>query len=83
MIIYYYKDKPYSIVAKSKIKASGVTDLLFSLGVIAFHREEFIQGKNDWLDVIIYQCEYDNPDGKIWVRTEKQFFELFKAEEKI
>lgn len=31
-----------------------------------------------WIDVIIYKCLYNNPDGLIWVRESTEFFELFK-----
>lgn len=53
--IYWYKNKAYSILSKSKIKID-----------------------NEWKSCIIYQCEYDNPDGKIWVRLEEEFFDKFK-----
>jgi hypothetical protein len=31
-----------------------------------------------WVDSIIYQTLYNNPDGWIWVRTREEFFSLFK-----
>lgn len=31
-----------------------------------------------WLPVVIYECQYENNDGKIWVREENQFLQLFK-----
>jgi hypothetical protein len=31
-----------------------------------------------WVDSIIYQTLYNNPDGWIWVRTKEEFFSLFK-----
>lgn len=31
-----------------------------------------------WIDVVIYKTEYDNPDGKYWVREKGQFYKLFK-----
>ena len=31
-----------------------------------------------WEECIIYQTLYVNKDGWIWVRTKKEFFELFK-----
>jgi hypothetical protein len=68
--IYYYKGKPYTILAESKIKLSGIIDLP-EIEVTD------VEVGADWVDVIVYECEYDNPDGKIWVRTRKQFFELF------
>ncbi len=30
-----------------------------------------------WIDVIVYQCLYENPDGMIWVREKEEFFKLF------
>lgn len=30
-----------------------------------------------WIDVIIYECLYENPDGMIWVRKKEEFFKLF------
>lgn len=53
--IYYYKDKPYTIVINSKIKIEG-----------------------EWKNVIIYHCEYENPDGMYWTRFTDEFFDLFK-----
>ena len=32
-----------------------------------------------WIDAIIYQALYVNKDGIFWVRTKKEFFELFKT----
>jgi hypothetical protein len=32
-----------------------------------------------WVECIIYQTLYDNKDNWIWVRTKKEFFELFKS----
>lgn len=33
----------------------------------------------DWIDGIIYQCLYDNPDGIFWIRTKEDFFLKFKT----
>lgn len=33
---------------------------------------------SQWEKCVVYKCEYPNPDGDIWVRSEKEFFELFK-----
>ena len=33
-----------------------------------------------WVDAIIYQTLYINEDGVFWVRTKKEFFELFKTD---
>jgi hypothetical protein len=30
-----------------------------------------------WIDVVVYECQYDNPDGMIWVREREEFFKLF------
>lgn len=35
-----------------------------------------IDGK--WVDGVIYTCLYNNPEGMTWVRTEEEFFRLFK-----
>lgn len=35
-----------------------------------------IEGK--WVDCVIYQTLYDNPDGEFWVRTKDEFHSLFK-----
>lgn len=40
--------------------------------------ETKIKVGSEWWDAIIYQCLYDNPDGMIWVRFKKDFFDLFK-----
>lgn len=34
-----------------------------------------------WVDIVIYQCEYSNPDGQIWCRLENDFFSKFKKVE--
>ena len=31
-----------------------------------------------WIDSVVYEALYDNPDGKFWVRTKEEFFKLFK-----
>ena len=35
-----------------------------------------------WKDCVVYECEYENPDGSIWVRQRQEFFELFKPKAK-
>lgn len=40
-----------------------------------------IKHEETWRDVIIYRCEYYNPDGMIWVRFSDDFFILFKEKE--
>ena len=35
-----------------------------------------------WKDCVVYRCEYENPDGSIWVRQRQEFFELFKPKAK-
>jgi hypothetical protein len=71
--IYYFKGKPYSIISESKLKTIGIIEGNF------IWVDNYDIGE-EWTPVIIYQCEYDNPEGKIWVRTKKQFLELFKTE---
>lgn len=34
-----------------------------------------VDGK--WIDCVIYQTLYDNPDGVFWVRSSKEFYNLF------
>lgn len=34
-----------------------------------------------WVDCVIYQCLYENPDGMIWVRPKGLFYELFKKKD--
>ena len=41
------------------------------------HQSKIKRG-DKWILVIIYECQYENPDGQIWVREEKEFFEKFK-----
>lgn len=36
-----------------------------------------------WLNAIIYECLYDNPSGKYFVREEGEFFEKFKLVESV
>lgn len=43
------------------------------------HRRLKLKFDSVWHPAIEYKCLYDNPDGLFWVRTEKEFFELFKA----
>lgn len=31
-----------------------------------------------WVNCIVYQCLYYNPDGGVWVRERQQFLKLFK-----
>ena len=35
-----------------------------------------------WKDCVVYKCEYENPEGSIWVRQRQEFFELFKPKAK-
>lgn len=41
-----------------------------------FANSKFKIGKL-WIDVIIYETLYDNPDGKYWVRENGEFHKLF------
>lgn len=40
--------------------------------------ESSIKLNNKWEKIIIYECQYDNPEGMLWVRLKNDFFELFK-----
>lgn len=42
---------------------------------ILYH--SFIKVDGTWEPVIVYQCEYENPDGQVWVREQDEFFNLF------
>lgn len=78
--IYYYKDKPYSIVCESKIRFSGIRTLIELTGASSIVFEEFdFCWKDEWVEVVIYKTEYPNTDGEIWVRTKLEFYELFKT----
>lgn len=44
--------------------------------------ETKIKVGNMWKDCVVYKCEYENPDGDIWVRQSREFFELFKPKPK-
>ena len=30
-----------------------------------------------WIDCVIYQTLYNNKDGEFWVRSSKEFYDLF------
>lgn len=30
-----------------------------------------------WIDVVVYECLYENKDGMVWVREKEEFFKLF------
>lgn len=47
----------------------------------AISRELKLKFDGVWYDAIEYKCLYNNPYGRVWVRTEKEFFELFKPVE--
>jgi hypothetical protein len=79
-VTYYYKDKPYKIVAHSKIKLSGLADLFYIYNPEGYYMGN-ITHDEEWINVVIYQCLYDNPDGDIWVREREQFYELFKSKD--
>lgn len=34
-----------------------------------------------WINCVIYQTLYDNPDGIYWVRNSEEFFKLFEPVE--
>lgn len=73
---YWYKNKPYRVLYESRIKTQGIPDLIASIDIMA--HTIFLDSKLEWIDVVIYECLYENPDGTIWVREKKQFYELFK-----
>lgn len=31
-----------------------------------------------WIDVVIYECQYENKDGMTWVREKEEFYKLFQ-----
>jgi hypothetical protein len=70
--VYRFKGKPYLFVAQSKIKLSGLVDAGYVF------TDDVPEELPDWVDVVIYKCLYDNPDGEIWVREASQFYKLFE-----
>lgn len=40
--------------------------------------ESKVKIEDVWHPCIVYECLYDNPDGKIWIRIKDSFFNLFK-----
>lgn len=77
--VYWFKDKPYKILHESKIKLNGIIDLLSSINSNKVWMERvLVEEHGEWIDVIIYQALYENPDGQIWVREKNEFYEKFK-----
>lgn len=72
--VYYFKDKPYEILYRSKMK----TEDFFKLAIGSYN-EQIGNWKSPWTEVVIYKCLYYNPDGEVWVREINEFFEKFKA----
>ena len=68
---YYYKGKPYKVLLETKAKASGFADAM---------DVDRYDASREWIDVVIYECLYENPDGMVWVRTKEQFYNLFTTE---
>lgn len=80
--VYYYKGKPYAKIVETKIKASGILDFVSGMNSNKRYVDLiFVEKCNEWVDVVIYECLYENPDGQIWVREKTQFYELFKTKE--
>lgn len=80
--ILYYKDKPYRVLLISKIKANSLAELIYKYTA---SETNYIEKNpeytgDEWIDVVIYQCLYVNPDGHIWVREYNEFFNLFKPQ---
>jgi hypothetical protein len=73
---YYFKGKPYVILWESKMKISDLRNVIH-LNWWQRFLLRLIFGKNQWLDIVIYKCMYDNPEGKIWVREKSEFYRLF------
>jgi hypothetical protein len=71
--VYYYKGKPYRILMESRLKARGV----FELFGFDWIEDKYFEDR-EWVEVVIYETLYENPDGRVWVREKEQFFKLFK-----
>lgn len=71
----YYKGKPYSIVAESKIKLEGIWDVVREDGDTMYECD--MSYMPEWANVVIYKSELD---GRIWVRFKEEFYKLFKEE---
>jgi hypothetical protein len=56
----------------SKIKIYSYKDKRY-----IFIRESMMKIGERWIDVVIYKCLYENPDGDVWVREKEQFYKLF------
>lgn len=39
--------------------------------------ESKIKLNGEWVDVVVYRCAYENPDGMEWVRFKEEFYSLF------
>jgi hypothetical protein len=74
---FYFKNKPYLLLCESKIKAEGIAEALEGYGVT---QTDVISPEMDWIEVVIYMCLYENPDGQIWVREKNEFYSKFKTE---
>lgn len=40
------------------------------------HCKAKIDGK--WINCVVYECLYENPDGQVWIRTGEEFYKLFQ-----
>lgn len=56
---------------KKRFKYKGKLYVIF--------QETKMKINGEWVDCVIYQTLYDNPDGEFWVRTSEEFFTLFLA----
>lgn len=74
----YFKDKPYQIVFEGRLKSEGVAKVLDGYGIV---HTDTIHKDMEWIEVVIYMCLYENPDGMVWVREKSEFYNKFKLKE--
>jgi hypothetical protein len=83
-VIYYLKGNPYKKIIDSKIKMEGVLYAIGEkIGRQYLTQDQFLQLRSEWLPVTIYETLYDNPDGRLWVRTVDEFNQKFNTEEEL
>lgn len=46
--------------------------------IYCIFKETKMKIDGNWVDCVIYQTLYNNPDGEFWVRSKEEFFKLFK-----
>lgn len=78
--IYYYKDKPYKILYKTKMKLSGLFRI-FKYDFELVPKRLMTMDEDDWIHVVIYECQYENSEGQVWVRENDEFFQKFKPKD--